>query len=67
MQLVSVKSRESRMTLFQEGEDDEDIPDHVSNHGPAEPTMDQLSQANHQIHQYMDPFHGVMQINNNKR
>jgi hypothetical protein len=27
------------MTLFQEGEDDEDIPDHVSNHGPAEPSQ----------------------------
>jgi hypothetical protein len=30
-------------------------------------TMDELSQANHQIHQYMDSFHGVVQINYNKR
>jgi hypothetical protein len=24
---------------FSRGEDDEDIPDHVSNHGPAEPSQ----------------------------
>jgi hypothetical protein len=30
-------------------------------------TMDQLSPIKHQIHQYKDPFHGVMQINYSKR
>jgi hypothetical protein len=34
-----VRTEESRMTLFQEREDDEDIPNNVSNHGPAEPNQ----------------------------
>jgi hypothetical protein len=34
-----IRMEESRMTPFQEWEDDEDIPDNVPKHGPAEPSQ----------------------------
>jgi hypothetical protein len=34
-----IRIEESMMTPFQEREDDEDIPDNVPNHGPAEPSQ----------------------------